>query len=158
MTRTDVESNTVPDTTTDVSLVMSPFAGAFTVRTGGVRSRMTVRVTVVTCAAASRATIWIALWPSIRGTTLLNPLFVTVAGRPFTVTVVGVSSCTVPVTVTRVSRVMKFCGGAVTVRTGGVVSVAVTQRSTKPAGFPASVTDKVFAAWSVTVASRLATC
>src|SRR6267154_2754196 len=128
VTVTTVASVTDPDAVTGVWFVMNPFAGAVTARTGGCVSRMTVRGWLVALLAASVAVTVRVLLPSVSVTAPVNaPVGSTGNGMPFTSTVTGVASVTVPETVTGVARVIRPSVGAVTASTGGCVS-SVTAR------------------------------
>src|SRR6266516_3231545 len=128
VTVTTVASVTDPDAVTGVWFVMNPFAGAVTARTGGCVSRMTVRGWLVALLAASVAVTVRVLLPSVSLTAPVNaPVASTGNGMPFTSTVTGVASVTVPETVTGVTRVIRPSVGAVTASTGGCVS-SVTAR------------------------------
>src|SRR5438105_2381009 len=99
--------------------VTALLAGLVTVRTGCCVSRITVRTESVECPAASVATMCRVFWPSAASRALrLNAFPVMLATWPFTATLVAVWSCTLPATVTSVSRVIRPGDGLVIVIAG----------------------------------------
>ena len=140
--------------------VTALLAGLVTVRTGCCVSRITVRTESVECPAASVATMCSAFWPSVASRALrLNAFPVMLAAWPFTATLVAVWSCTLPATVTSVSRVIRPGDGLVIVIAGCVVSVAANRTSRKPLLLPCARANtwKVFWAWSATGTATLPT-
>src|SRR6266700_407733 len=118
-----VASVTVPLVVTEAALMTSPSAGCATAITGAWVSSVTIRTIVAVLVAASRAVTVSGFAPSASGTCPVNtPAPSTGSGIPFTSTVTGVASVTVPETVTGVWRVMSPSVGAVTASTGGWVS------------------------------------
>src|SRR6266516_3067189 len=132
-----VASVTVPVVVTDAALMMSPSAGCVTAIAGAWVSSVTIRTTVAVLVAASCAVTVSGLAPSASGTwPVKTPAPSTGTGVPFTSTVTGVASVTVPDTVTGVCFVMRPSVGAVTASAGGCVS-SVTARVSVVA-FPAA--------------------
>src|SRR2546430_2273027 len=118
-----VASVTVPLVVTDAALMTSPSTGCVTAITGACVSRVTIRTIVAVFVAASRAVTVSGFAPSASGACPVNtPAPSTGSGIPFTSTVTGVASVTVPDTVTGVTRVIR----------PSVASVAVTARMLLP--------------------------
>src|SRR5216684_5851854 len=119
-----VSSCTVPCTITGSEPSTAPAEGAAIERVGGVRSKVTWTVFVLTFPAASVATRVKVLGPSLDMVTLwLNAPLVTGAGLPLMVRVTGAASVTVPWTICVAWFVINPSGGVVTVMTGGTESM-----------------------------------
>src|SRR6266705_2749142 len=147
-----VASVTVPLVVTDAALMTSPFAGCATAITGAWVSSVTIRTSVAVLLAASRAVTVSGFAPSASGTRpVKTPAPSTGNGMPFTSTVTGVASVTVPDTVTGVCRVISPSGGAVTTSTGGWVS-RVTVRVSVVA-FPAASVATVVSVFDPSVSA-----
>src|SRR6266568_2358184 len=145
-----VASVTVPLVVTEAALMTSPSAGCATAITGAWVSSVTIRTIVAVLVAASRAVTVSGFAPSASGTCPVNtPAPSTGSGIPFTSTVTGVASVTVPETVTGVWRVMSPSVGAVTASTGGWVS-RVTVRVSVVA-FPAASVATVISVFDPSV-------
>ena len=127
----------VPRTVTVTVRTSTRSLGLATITTGGSLSRTSVRVTCVRFPAASTATNVRVLSPAVSATSPLKlPSAATTKAAPFTVSVVFVSSLTVPLTCTVAAWVTSPAAGACTVIVGGVWST-VTCRATLVA-FPAA--------------------
>ena len=116
---------TVPVTTMVVARVSTPEGGGSVIATLKVPSRSTVVCTgtFVLFPAASVATTWKVCGPCVRSSMLIcQPLCVTAAGLPSTVTVVAVVSITVPVTATGKAVITAPSVGLATFRSGFVWS------------------------------------